>query len=66
MKAELLKNGVLCAQVCSDGSYDETLEWIRKNNPAGTENNWGKAYRDGQEPVKCADNPEHTHFIFSC
>jgi hypothetical protein len=62
----LLVNSLLDARVCSEGTYDEALEWIRRVNPAGTQNNWDK-HEDGTfAPIKCADNPERTHYMFSC
>lgn len=62
----LLVNGMVDARVCSTGTYDEALEWIRKENPAGTQNNWQK-HEDGKfAPIKCADDPERTHYMFIC
>jgi hypothetical protein len=62
----LTKNGILDAQVCSSGTYDEALEFIRITNPAGTENNWQKNEEGKFAPVKCADNPDRTHYMFVC
>lgn len=62
----LTKNGVLDAQVCSTGTYDEALVWIRYYNPAGTANNWGKNEDGPFAPVKCARDSTRTHYMFIC
>jgi hypothetical protein len=62
----LTKMSILQAQVCSDGSWDEALEWLRETNEAGTSNNWKKDERPEVAPVKCSDYPERTHYIFDC
>jgi len=64
---DLLRVGILNSQVCSDGTWDEALEWIRRTNPAGTQNNWSKDERPEVAPVPCASNP-HTrkHYVFKC
>ena len=36
----LTRNGLVDAQVCSSGSYDEALDFIRTTNTAGTQKNW--------------------------
>lgn len=62
----MTKMGLLNAQVCSEGTWDEALEWLQKKNPAGTSNNWQKDDRAEVAPVKCKDHPERTHYIFTC
>jgi hypothetical protein len=62
----LTKMGLINAQVCSEGSWDEALEWIKQANPAGTDNNWAKDERPEVAPVKCADHPERKHYLFTC
>ena len=62
----MTKMGLLNAQVCSEGTLEEALAWLRASNPAGTSNNWGKDERPEVSPVKCADYPERTHYIFTC
>jgi len=62
----LMKVGLLNAQVCSEGTYDEALDWLQKSNPAGTVNNWQKDERKEVAPVKCADDSKRTHYIFEC
>ncbi len=57
---------LLQAQVCSEGSWDDALRWIRWENPAGTSLNWGKDERDEIAPVECEKHPERTHYIFNC
>lgn len=67
MKKHILtKNGILDAQVCSEGTYDEALEFIRSENPAGTSNNWQKNAEGNFAPIPCADHPERTHYMFIC
>ncbi len=62
----LTKNGIIDAQVCSEGTYDEALAYIQSQNPAGTENNWSKNEEGNFAPVKCASHPERTHYMFVC
>lgn len=62
----LTYNGILDAQVCSEGTYDEALEFIQRQNPAGTSNNWQKNGEGAFAPAKCADHPERTHYMFIC
>lgn len=62
----LTHNGIMDAQVCSAGTYDEALEFIQGTNPAGTANNWGKNEEGPYAPVPCADHPERTHYMFQC
>jgi hypothetical protein len=58
--------GMLSAQVCSEGTWDEALAWIRRYNPAGTSNNWCKDTREEVKPVPCEKYPERTHYLFTC
>ena len=62
----LTQNSILNAQVCSAGTIQEALDFIRYTNPAGTQNNWGIDERPEVAPVKCAEYPERTHYIFDC
>lgn len=64
---EITKMGLFDIQVCSVLTEDETLAWVQKECPSGTERNW--LQRDGEtglKPTKCADHPGRTHYIFSC
>lgn len=54
------------AQVCSLGTYDEALDYIRSQNPAGTEFNWSKNEEGKFAQVKCSEYPERTHYMFVC
>jgi hypothetical protein len=65
-KHEITRQGFLQCQVCSTGTWDEALEWLQANSPAGTENNWQKDERECVAPVKCQDHPERTHYVFNC
>lgn len=65
-KHVLTKNGLLDAQVCSEGTYDEALAFICSQNPAGTQNNWSKNGEGTFAPLPCADNPKRTHYMFIC
>jgi hypothetical protein len=58
--------GLLDAQVCSEGTYDEALTFIQSVHPAGTSNNWQKNSKGKFAPVTCADHPERTHYMFLC
>ena len=65
----LTGHSLLNCQVCSTGSEDEALAWVRKTWPAGTTNNWGKYdYSDhpNMAPVKCEKEPTRTHYMFVC
>ena len=62
----LTRNGILDAQVCSSGTYDEALDFICKENPAGTSYNWGKNEEENFAPIKCGKYPERTHYMFTC
>lgn len=62
----LTRNGLLDAQVCSAGTYDEALEWLNKTNPSGTSNGWFKNGEGKFAPVKCDEYPERTHYMFTC
>lgn len=57
---------LLYSIVCSSGTWDEALEWIRRAYPAGTENNWHKAREENQQPVTCESNPARRHYMFVC
>jgi len=64
---ELIYIDIFNARVCSDGTWDEALEWLRLNNPAGTSDNWQKKDNLPQAlPVVCANNPGRTHYMFVC
>lgn len=62
----LTKNGVLHAQVCSIGTIEEALDWVRTTNPAGTSHNWQISERPEAAPITCASHPERTHYLFVC
>lgn len=63
----LTQTGIIHCQVCSEGMYDEALEWVRKNYPAGTRNNWSKKEKDPKlAPITCESYPTRTHYIFTC
>lgn len=63
-KHELTKVGIFDCQVCSSGTYDEALEWIRTASPAGTTGNWKKTDEPRYAPVACANGGGRTHYIF--
>ena len=65
-KHTLTRMSLLQAQVCSEGTWDEALEWIRTTNPAGTHNNWQKDESENMAPVPCDDDKNRTHYIFIC
>lgn len=57
----------LHAQVCSTGTWDEALDFIRERMPAGTSGNWFKADEEPHHaPVACEKYPERTHYMFIC
>lgn len=67
MTCKLIFMDMLNARVCSDGTWDETLEWIRTTNPAGTTGNWSKKEEpEAALPIACADDPKRTHYMFHC
>lgn len=65
-KHELIYQDILNARVCSDGTWDEALEWLRGTHPAGTTGNWSKKEEENCKPIACADNPQRTHYMFWC
>jgi hypothetical protein len=66
VKNELIYMDTLNARVCSSGTWDEALQWLRRENPAGTTGNWVKKEQENCAPVKCANNSEMTHYMFTC
>jgi len=62
----MTKMSLLNAQVCSEETYDEALDWLCRNNPAGTSNNWSKDEREVVAPVQCEEYPKRKHFVFTC
>ncbi len=54
------------AQVCSKGTWDEALDFIRAEMPAGTSGNWFKSESPNHAPVKCHDHSDRQHFMFVC
>ena len=65
-KHVITKMGLLNSQVCSEGAIDEALEWLKKESPAGTQNNWQIDERPEVAPVVCESHPERKHYIFVC
>jgi hypothetical protein len=65
-KHEISRHGILQIQVCSEGHIKEALDWVRKESPAGTENNWMVDDNPRATPVKCEKYPERTHYLFCC
>ena len=57
---------ILNSQVCSEGTIQEALDFLRVTSPAGTQNNWQIDERPEVAPVKCEAYPERTHYIFDC
>jgi hypothetical protein len=69
MKHKVIVTKILRIQVCSTGTIDEALEWVRENHPAGTTNNWCKQDNEKLAPVDCEDPAEQRgrkHYIFEC
>lgn len=67
MHNEIVKIYLLGIVVCSSGSEDEALEWVRVNSSAGTMNNWCKidSPKENELPVKCSEG-KGTHYLFTC
>lgn len=63
---EIIQSSLLCIQVCSKLTEEETLEWVRKNSPAGTENNWGLSSEKEHMPIQCVNNSDKKHYMFVC
>lgn len=63
---EVIKVNLLCCQVCSRLSEDAALEEIQKHYAAGTTNNWQISERENHHPVKCNDNSDRHHYMFTC
>ena len=67
MHNEVAKQYLLGIIVCSSGTEDEALEWVRSYSPAGTTNNWCKIDNPKQNelPIKCGEG-KGTHYLFVC
>lgn len=64
---ELIHMDILNARVCSSGTWDEALDWLRATHPAGTSNNWSKKnWLEDAKPLACASGNGRTHYMFSC
>jgi hypothetical protein len=64
---QIIYTDLLNARVCSTGTWDDALEWLRATSPAGTEDNWQKKQTPVEAlPVPCADVPARTHYMFIC
>ena len=55
MKHEITRETILRIQVCSEGTEDEALEWLRDTHAAGTTGNWQHTDKPELAPVKCKD-----------
>ena len=62
----LLAMGVFDARVCSSGTYEDALYWIRSRHPSGTAGNWQKHDEGKFAPIPCSDDRQRTHYMFSC
>ena len=62
----MTKMGLLSTQVCSESSFEDALDWLCRENPAGTTNNWSKDERKEVAPVQCEKFPTRKHYIFTC
>jgi hypothetical protein len=62
----VLKYNLFCVQVCSFGTEDEALEWVRAAMPAGTSQNWMKSANPEHKGVDCANTTGRTHYLFQC
>ena len=62
----LTKVGMLNCQVCSTGTIEEGLDWVRIYHEAGTQNNWCMDDRECVKPVVCKEDKNRMHFVFTC
>ncbi len=65
-KHEVARRGILNIQVCSSGTIEEALEWVRNEEPAGTTANWGIDDDPRVAPVQCDDHADRKHYVFVC
>jgi hypothetical protein len=70
-KHVVTRMSLLNIQVCSSGTYDEALDFVQSESPAGTRNNWQKIEETDEnwenlKPCKCDDFPGRTHYLFVC
>jgi len=66
---EVTREGILNIQVCSNcpvDAMDELEKAVQTNNPAGTSYNWQIENEGDLKPVKCDDDPNRKHYVFSC
>ena len=69
MKCEVVFQNLFNIRVCSDGSEDETLEWVKIHSPSGTEGNWDKwdyVKYPNKKPVECSRGGGCKHYMFGC
>jgi len=69
-KFEIIGNNLFQCRVCTSLTEEEALQQTRKENPAGTSNNWQQYdYKEEpkMKPIPCADDPKtHKHYVFVC
>lgn len=62
----LTKTNLLQAQVCTEESWDDALDWLQLTNPSGTRANWMKDERECVAPVQCSADRRRKHYVFDC
>lgn len=63
---EVIRCGLFDCQVCSTGTEDEALDWLRSASPAGTTYNWQKSDAESHRPVACSNGGGKMHYLFVC
>ncbi len=63
---EVTKYSLLNIQVCSSGTEDEALDWLRSACPAGTSMNWQRQEEPNLKPIACANGNGRMHYVYVC
>ncbi len=63
---QVTKMSLFDIQVCSTGTEDEALAWVRDACPAGTSRNWQKQEDPNLAPIACANGNGRKHYVYNC
>jgi hypothetical protein len=63
---EVIKMNLFQVQVCSLGTEEEALDWVRGASPAGTSNNWQRIEEAAFRPAGCSNGKGRVHYMFNC
>lgn len=64
-KHSILQERLYNVCVCSSGSINDALEWLRTTHESGTKGNWVIDTRPCVSPVKCNLDENKMHYVFT-